>query len=132
MTNHQTSADRTSITARAERVLRVVRDLHALGDVYEGTYGQCCEQYHDDVKAVAEAVKEAESALKLVEFIGQGGVAMPNVASELHRDIMNLDCIAKEHTPGQRFYKLGHKRALHAAAELVVERLQTTLTEEER
>lgn len=41
----------------AERVLRVVRDLEPLSEVYEGsTYGKCCKQYHDDVQAVAEAM----------------------------------------------------------------------------
>lgn len=50
------SQEMERVAVIAERVLRVVRDLEPLSEVYEGSYGKCCAQYHDDVQAVAEAV----------------------------------------------------------------------------
>lgn len=62
----------SEILAAAERVLRVIRNLDAISDVYGGTESSQREQCDDDVIAVAQAVLGSPSsgALKIAPHPG--------------------------------------------------------------
>jgi hypothetical protein len=79
--------------------------------LWEGDRIICTADDERDAQRICEA-------LKMMQHISEGGGGHSTVAVELHRDIMNLPAESEGYA-----YRIGHRDARHAAAELVLERL---------